>query len=498
MAIFGYEGLHYLPYSHFDCIHNQLIAISNRVCGAVPHPTKGGLARLKVAAEFVGNLIPRTYEEEYGEMARRYAGAKRRKYEQATKQVLDLGFWPKDSAIKMFVKCEKMEPTAEKQNPDPRAIQFRDPKYCVELSRYLHPIEQHLYQLKGDGRRIPPTRLVGKGLNQTQRASLLREKMSRFGSPVVVSLDASRFDKHCSSSLLQIEHQVYLRSNPNSHFAKLLSLQLNNRCFTTRGIRYRTKGKRMSGDMNTALGNCVLMIVMVVSLFWDQQIQWDMLDDGDDCLVIVESSSLPWLLAQVKPTFLAFGHEIKVENVATEFEKIEWCQCRPIVFDGTAKFIRNPRKVISQALVGVKYFTSIGARARLVNTIGLCELVLNLGVPILQEFALALLRNAGTDRLLAIDEAGSLMSRVRRELSTFNLKTLKRLDPLPIGLVVRQSFAVAWGIEPAEQVLIEHHLRSWTFNVEGLNLMPPEWNVTSWEQFPAETPEVYSATFDRV
>jgi len=482
----------FVPFVHHDCTHNQLVAVHNRVCGVVPVPTAEGLADLRVAARMIAAKLPIETPEDYYIMPMRYGGAKRTRYLNATDDVLACAIDRGDATIKMFVKSERLQPDQAKPNPDPRAIQFRNARYCVELARFLKPIEEHLYCLSGVGVGVPPSRAIAKGLNQVERGELLVEKLSHFSDPVVVSLDASRFDQHVDREVLKIEHSVYLSCVSDAFFARLLSWQLDNRCFSSKGLKYKVAGKRMSGDMNTALGNCVLMIVMLVAfMVWCKK--WDVLDDGDDVLLIIERGDLATLRRTVKGGFLAYGHEIKVENVASRIEDVLFCQSKPIEYaPGRYKFVRNPWKVLSCALSGVKYFNQSGARAKLLYSIGLCELILGLGVPVLQEFGLAVLRNCGVDKGLDLPPDGSLMSRVRRELRTLGIRTLARVDPQVVAMCARESFAAAFGMAVHEQIRVEARLREWKFDLSGGVDLPAEWDVPRWVRDPLDEPEIYA------
>lgn len=481
----------YLPFVHHDCIHNQVIAITNRVCGVVPRPTRLGVTRLQLAAKQLSRQLPLTVPQDLYEMPLSYSGPKRTRYVQAADEYLAGGLTKRDATIKMFVKCEKLEPTAAKPNPDPRAIQFRNAKYCVVLSQHLKPIEPHLYQLSGVSAGVPHSRNVAKGLNQIERARLLVEKMNHFVCPVVVSLDMARFDKHVDRELLKVEHSVYTASNTLPVFAMLLAWQLASVCFSSRGIKYKVDGKRMSGDMNTALGNCILMLCMMLAfMHWCRK--WDTLDDGDDCLLIIEEQDLARVMRTAKSEFLQFGMEVKVEGVAREIEDVVFCQSQCIQFaPGEYKFVRNPWKVLSTALTGTRHFHQPSVRARLLHSIGLCELVLSLGVPVLQQFALAILRNCGSGVGLELDPGSSIMCRVQRELRTLGVKQLQRLDPQPIQDCARVSFERAFGMEVNRQIQLEQWLETWTFEVGGLYEFPDEWDVPRWRCNPVDLPEVY-------
>jgi hypothetical protein len=171
-----------------------------------------------------------------------------------------------DAELAIFVKYEKTDRTSKK-DPVPRIISPRNPKFNLRIGRYIRPLEKRLFKSLG---RLFGHKTVIKGLNAIQSARVLREKWDMFRNPVAVGLDASRFDQHVSHDALLWEHGVYLDCfKEPKHFkrlARLLKYQEVNRCFgeTPDGdVNYTIKGTRMSGDMNTSLGNCVLMCSMI-------------------------------------------------------------------------------------------------------------------------------------------------------------------------------------------------------------------------------------------
>jgi len=480
-----------------------MAAIRNRVVGEVPLPSLDGLTRLRNTGKRLARLLGKQRELEILEFPLAYTGAKRARYQRAAENLLEGGITRRKAKVKCFVKFEKLEFKPEKPNPDPRAIQFRSPEYCVALGRFLRPIEHAVYKLKGGGI-LPPSRVIGKGLSQPARAALLLEKVQRFKSPCLITLDASRFDQHCSEPLLRIEHAFYCAANSSKEFAKLLSWQLKNKGRTSWGIRYETTGKRMSGDMNTGLGNCVLMVTMITTFvrfyltpaiakrYGERLVHWDMIDDGDDAILIVESKYLDLVLDLVKPAFLDFGHEIKVEKVARSMEEVEWCQARPIEYKpGKWKFVRDYRKVISNSLSGVKYCEPTrNSRQRLVNSIGLAEMILGLGIPVLQEYGKALVRNAGTERLLVFDSIDSYYYRLHNELRGLNRK-FELFHPDPVTDCARQSYARAFGVSITEQLKDEDMLSKWSFNLLGDYHLNRDIDVAKWRIENPFSPEKY-------
>lgn len=469
------------PYFHYDCIHNQLRSIVGRVAGPVVKPSADGLALLRVAAEHLGRTLPKTQANDLFDMPARYTGAKRARYERAAEALCAVGLYAKDAFCKMFVKAERIDGTVKK-NPDPRAIQFRGSRYCVALAAYLHPIEHALYLTDFASRGVPKSRNIAKGLNSVQRAEVLAEKLRFFQSPVVLSLDASRFDKHVSKQLLVVEHSVYLASNPAPQFAALLVMQLVNTIFTSLGLKYRVEGRRMSGDMNTACGNCVLMLLMLYA-FCELSLRlsrWDCFDDGDDCLLIVEARDVDTVRARLAPEFLKFGMEMKVESPVDSLHKVVFCQSSIVEYEPERfKFVRDYRNVISKSLCGIRHWQDPHYRRKVLRAIGTCELVLNLSVPVLQSFACAILRNVGGGAYDLHYAPDGLRARASRDARALGVD-LSKIAPRPIKECARSSFELAFGLSPSEQMDLERRLDAWEFEIDGLAHWGGEWSVHDW------------------
>jgi hypothetical protein len=188
----------------------------------------------------------------------------------------------------------------------------------------------------------------------------------------------------------------------------------------------------MSGDMNTALGNCTLMVLMVQAAMrrWKK---WDILDDGDDCLLIVEECIFNEVVAALPAIFLSYGQELKVENVARDIRDVVFCQSRVVMTPAGPLFTRNWRKVLSQAACGVNYWGIPKFVRPMLTAVGMCELVLSKGVPILQEFALALIRNGRGEFPHCEDmmDAG-LVRRARYECGSADIKVMAQVKAAQI------------------------------------------------------------------
>jgi hypothetical protein len=130
--------------------------------------------------------------------------------------------------MQTFVKAEKLNVSA-KSDPDPRVIQPRSSRYCYAVGLYIKAVEHMLYKAIDS---LFGARTVMKGLNADQRGAAFHEAWNRFKDPVAVGLDASRFDQHVSTALLQLEHSIYLACFDNDEeLERLLNMQLVNRGF---------------------------------------------------------------------------------------------------------------------------------------------------------------------------------------------------------------------------------------------------------------------------
>lgn len=469
----------YLPYIHGDCVCNEYVGVVNRVCGIVPKPTRHGVLMLRREARIMGRDLPKISPITREEFVSKYVGRRRLRYDNALRSLKIRPLGNGDSVISAFVKCEKTDPT--KVNPDPRIIQYRNARYNIELGCYLRPMEKYLYELTGGCSR---SRVVAKGLNSVDRAKLLKYKWSQFKTPVCYSLDCSRWDKHIDVEILRIEHSLYLKMCPDEYLRWLLRKQERNVCFTKGGVSYVTIGKRSSGDLNTGLGNCSDMIMDVRAAMRELGIKkWEMLDDGDDCLLFVEQED-EHLLTRLPGIFLEFGQELKIEGRSVTIENIDFCQCRYTDVGGSARMIRPWRKVLSTAACGSNFWLDPNVLPGMLNAVGRCEYALNRGVPILEEFSLALVRmgNGTIPKCFDMYDAG-VGWRAALELSSRDKLKLNDVDVVrsDISHNDRLVFERTWGLSVDRQLSIESILHNWKLDTLVAKLLPNECpDVNHW------------------
>nr|QUS52792.1 hypothetical protein 2 [Mute swan feces associated tombus-like virus 5] len=437
-------------YVHNNCRCNELVALRNRVLFSCIMPDRLAMQQCKTIARLIADWIPKEPLME-GEWIDNYVGRKRNKYRDAQLSLATNPINRADSYVAAFIKAEKIF-----ELKDPRLIQARSARYNYCLGNYLKPIEHHLYNLKGTGRLkewLPCGRLIAKGCNMQRRALLIKKKMERFSRPLVISLDASRFDAHVTG-MLRVEHLIYNRYWRCPQLQRLLDWQYHNRGRTSTGVRYRLKGSRMSGDMNTALGNCLISIIMAANIMRRLRMKptrWDMLCDGDDVLIFINEDDAG-IIQQLPELYALHGFQIKVENVTNSYHKVLFCQGHPIDTPLGPRMIALPERVLSRSLVGVRHWAEAGYVPKYLALIGYCELALNMGVPILQEFA-CLTLNWGSVLPRRLQPTGRLIKAMREERA-------HPIFPMEITSDARASFYEATGIDAIEQRACEAALRS--------------------------------------
>jgi hypothetical protein len=238
----------------------------------------------------------------------------------------------------------------------------------------------------------------------------------------------------------------------------------------------------MSGDMNTALGNCLLMCAMIHAYSTRKRVKCQLANNGDDCVVFMERRDLLRFQDGLKEWFLGMGFQMTVEEPAFEFEHIEFCQARPI-FDGIGyTMVRNLRAFTKDACALIPIESDYVLKSWL-GAVGDAGMSLTGGIPIWQEYYSLYQRSAGAlssvrkrrgaSRVLdqSAFETGMAMSAIGME------RVYGDVTP-----EARYSFWLAFGILPDHQVALEDQYRGMSNitatarNKLPTSLMPPTMN----------------------
>lgn len=404
-----------------------------------------------------------------------YTGPKRATYMRAREELHRDGVMTRHAHLHSMIKKEK-------QNLDgaPRVINPRDPVFNLALGRYLKLNEKEYY--KAIASVFGQTHTVIKGLDIQQSGAEISGLWNMFGNTVAVGGDASKFDMHVSREALEFEHLFYLlpyfdgdaseclaayravqgeglKTCPeDTHFhelAWLLSKQLDNQgtaYFDDGKLLFKMRGTRASGDLNTSLGNCLIMCA--ISYAWSQRAgtRVALANNGDDCVSFLEREDLEhWLCGQVE-YYRAKGFRMVMEEPVHVIEGVEFCQSKPVLVDGQWTMVRNPMTNVIKSSMCLQPVGTMKGLRKWMTSVGICEGHLASGVPVMGAFARAMRRNGLRCSKRMVERMQGQTSRTTSREFIYNEPTEE----------TRLSFCSAWGITPQEQRLLESHYDEWT------------------------------------
>lgn len=339
--------------SHANTVGNAVRAARERVLGTVDggewkatiQPTADfaerlGVVRRQVLRKCNRRALPISVEE----FALHYRGPKRKRYLTAMRNIDNRGVCRRDADIRGFIKSEKWA-----EDKAGRIISPATPEYIAALGAYLQPVEHNIYRAFEFA---TGSEVIMKGYTQGKRAEVIARHWGRFKDPIAIGLDASKFDQHVSIRALEFEHSFYRHIYFNDpQLSRLLSWQLKRNVSMVLDdgvVKWKAVGGRMSGDINTALGNCILSACMLLGYARHQGIRIRLVVDGDDCVAFMEARDEVKFRAGLMDWYLGLGFRMKVEETARSLNGVEFCQSK-MVHDGTRwMLVRNPLKAITQ------------------------------------------------------------------------------------------------------------------------------------------------------
>lgn len=375
----------------------------------------------------------------------------------------------REAKTSAFVKCEKTQqrtpPNGDNpglnKDPIPRCINTRSAPFHMLYGRYTVPIEKQVYKVWEQVFGYP---IITKCMTTSDKASLIVSHwnhVAQFGKPCAVFMDYARMDQHERAPSLTFGHwttAVFYSEEHQPTLNRVLRRQLKNtataRC-KDGYLKADLRDMRMSGDMDTSLGNNSIACGNIYEYLLDIGINMDMvraIDDGDDAGLFVPEQLLP-MLSGISEWYLRRGFSLTLEDPVYELEHIVYCQTRPVNLGHKWMMVRDPEKVINCDLSGYCNLYDIRYCRELFHAIGSGGLALARGVPVLQSFYIMAQRVGLKGRTLSDFD----------EVSHFGWARLARMEgmhssPLPITNEARMSFWKAFGITPANQVVIEEDL----------------------------------------
>lgn len=377
----------------------------------------------------------------------------------------------KDSFIDAFVKCEKIN-----TSKIPRVIQPRKPRYNVEVGRYIKHIECRVYRALA---RVHRQRVVvAKGLNVVALGGVIHDMWDEVSDPVFIGFDANRFDMHVTERMLKWEHSVYVKLyQGNRELAELLSWQRRSRGFGRCDdgvVKYNTVGHRASGDMNTGLGNCLIMCVLALEYKRRYALDFRFINNGDDCGLIISRRYSELVMNTVPGFFLDYGFRVTCENPVSELERILFCGMQPVRRGGATIMVRTPASALEKDSISITRLVSESMMRKWLYSVGECGLALSSGVPVMQAVYLAYMRQGVKSNI----SNALYMECGARNLAVGLSPKAERILP-----ETRESFYFAFGLTPDEQVDLEDYYDRWSISfgeeLSKLGEMDPKGILTS-------------------
>jgi hypothetical protein len=383
----------------------------------------------------------------YDEFLRRCPSSKRTLYANVVEDLKVNPWIIKDSIIGPFTKVEK----TLKEKFDPRVIQARPPRHHAEFGRYILALEHTVY--REIDRLFPGDHTIMKGRNAMKVAETFDSAWAEFEDPRAIMMDASRFDQHVSVAAMKWKHEVYrrcLRLDPTEAalFEQLVQCQYKT-LGRTKELSYWVKGGLCSGDYDTSLTGCLIVCAIFYEIL-EGQFKYRFIDNGDDCVVILESREVERFTKVLEETTRRFGFYYRVEAVVDKLEEIKFCQCHPVLNSAGQRIMtRDPRAVLTKDLVICKPGLGFVGEARIYRAIADGGLALYGDMPVLGKLYEGLRSHYSKFKPAKGDSLSYNMLQLAKGVK------VKRRQPTAES---RESFYHAFGLTPARQLEIEERL----------------------------------------
>jgi len=374
-----------------------------------------------------------------------YHGSKKAIYQRALYSLEESELAEIDSHLSAFVKFEKQD-----VGKAPRVINPRATRYNLRLGKYLKHAEHSYFKAinKAFGARTHAT--VIKGFNADRSAQILQDKWRVFDDPIAIGLDASKFDMHVSVPALKYEHSFYTSLFPRStELRKLLEWQLKNKgvAYALDGkVEFTMEGTRCSGDLNTSLGNCIIMCALVWVHAKNCGVTVELANNGDDCVVFMERADESKFSRTLSKWFKIKGFAMTVEPTVDEFEQIEFCQTKPVELSTGWRMVRNLNACLIKDPMCMISVPKDQTFRKWMAAVGTCGSKLAAGVPVLSQFYDIYNRN-GT-----ACSSGMFNEVFKNRSQAFLAQGLASGE---VNANARVSFYYAFGVLPDEQVAME-------------------------------------------
>lgn len=439
-----------------------------------PKPVEGIFQRLRQYIPHIHSDIPRTLPIPLHEVPGLYEHRRRKVYESKVESLAASPINERDGTVSTFSKVEKVKNKAKKEAV-PRIIQPVSGRLNAVASRFAHVVEMRIFESIG---RLWGGRTIVKGMNGAQVGELALEMWNEFDQACCVGLDASRFDQHVSSELIEVCRDIatgcFALERDRKECAKTFDYirTIHGKCYVDGfKVEYRNNRGLASGVRWTSFVGCVSASLMVKSFIDHVGVKARLLNNGDDCLLFLDRRDLPKLDGFYE-WMLEYGFNFVLESPVYELEHAVFCQSKFINVGERVTMVRDPATAISKDSISISPFNSDGHMKAWLHSVGTGGLALNSGVPVMQSFYNCYIRNG---RYSAKIERDPTLETGTRFL-TIGMEAVTR----EVSETARYSFFIATGLTPCVQMELEHYYDTLdiVYGREGISTLHPDlWRV---------------------
>lgn len=308
--------------------HTMSRAYAKRLMRVTPEPNEGTLARLKTfvkqwCMDHIPVVNPMSFEEWLD--ATTYPEWRKDQLRQA--EFLNRGSAPNKrqrQRVKAFGKVEGYYPEMK----EARMICSRSDAFKAYCGPYFKSIENVVYADHHFAKHIPVA-------DRPKAVRKLRQSGRRY-----FATDFTAYESHFNARVMEsIECVLYrhcLANHPKAAEMIISTITSENRISTNIGISAKVKARRMSGEMNTSLGNGFSNLMLALFMAHEAGGSLDGLVEGDDGLFVCDFELDAKKYAEC-------GFTIKIEEVEDPC-LASFCG---MIFSDSGEIVRDPRKFIA-------------------------------------------------------------------------------------------------------------------------------------------------------
>jgi hypothetical protein len=338
--------------------------------------------------------------------------------------------------IKAFIKAESYDSYKHS-----RGIYSRNDPYKVKTGPVFKLIEKEMFVKQ------KTSKYFIKSVPAADRARFIASRLGGSGLKTMAT-DYTAFESHFTESLLtlcEFRFYSYMTRNLPCHRGFMRDLKVlvgeNHVCF--KNVRCGVKATRMSGEMNTSLGNSFANLMMFFYIHRNNPF-CDAIVEGDDCIGVYRGAT------PTNADYARLGLTVKIET-PTCLSQASFCGQ---VFTDDFDVIADPHKIITKTgWIDASYMNSKDKKKKeLLRCRAMSILSLYPACPIVTSYGLYLLRaTAGyhyfIDRSLSLHE----MEHLRKLCENFSLKAR---EP---SMACRRLMEATFNFSVIEQIYLEKY-----------------------------------------